>query len=280
MPLRRYFKILELPETANQSEIRKQYRKLAMRLHPDKNPSPQAKDQFLLVSEAYEILIGRKAPPTLGRVHISKSKEKTHEERIREARIRHEDQLKKERLENELYFRNLFIGRKWKILKVASVLGCFISLLIILDLFLPSHYEEDKIEFYARNIQMGNEKLDHSLVRTEKGSYFWISGIDYTLYNEYPSIYIEKTRIFHQPIQLISIQKIKYAYFPVKYTFYSVAFIVILFMLIPMLIRVVRQKKVWYTVLYHLALYVSSGLILIFLFSNDHWAHLLTFGLL
>lgn len=280
MPLKKYFKILGLPENADQTEIRKQYRKLAMRLHPDKNPSPLAKEQFLLVSDAYEILIGRKSPPSNGHVHISKSKEKTQEERIREAKIRHDEQLKKERLENERYYRSLFTGRKWKIIKVASIIGCLISLLLIVDLFLPRHFEKDKVEFYARNIHFGNEQIEHSLVKTEKGTYFWIGGIDHTLYSEYPSVYVERTWIFHQPIHLISIQKIKYIYFPIKYTFFSILFIVIILMLVPIFIRFFRQKKVWYTVVYHLALYISTGLILFFLFSNDHWAHLLTLGIL
>lgn len=280
MSLKKYFNILGLPETADQIQIRKQYRKLAMRLHPDKNPSPLAKEQFLELTDAYEILIGKKAPPTSGRVHISKSKEKTQEERIREAKLRHEEQLKKERLENEIYYRNLFKGRKWKIIKIASIVGCVLSLLLITDLFLPRHYEKDKVEYYARNIQIGNERIDHSVVRTEKGSDFWISGIDYTLYSEHPSIYVERTWIFHQPIQLISIQKIKYAYFPVKYTFYSIVFVVILLMLIPLFIRLYKRKKVWYTVMYHLALYASTILIVAFLIANDHWAHLLTLGLL
>jgi len=161
MSLKKYFNILGLPETADQIQIRKQFRKLAMRLHPDKNPSPRAKELFLELTDAYEILIGKKAPPTSGRVHISKSKEKTHEERIREAKLRYDEQLKKERLENEIYYRNLFKGRKWKIIRMTSIIGCILSLLLITDLFLPRHSKKDKFEFYAINIQVGNKSIDY-----------------------------------------------------------------------------------------------------------------------
>jgi hypothetical protein len=52
-----YYKILGLPPHPSVDEIKKAYRKLAYRYHPDINPSPDAKDQFILITEAYEFLI-------------------------------------------------------------------------------------------------------------------------------------------------------------------------------------------------------------------------------
>ena len=55
--MKKYFQILGLPETASQDEIKKKYRKLAMRIHPDRNPSPKAKEEFLQLTDAYEIFV-------------------------------------------------------------------------------------------------------------------------------------------------------------------------------------------------------------------------------
>ncbi len=52
-----YFKILEIPEDASEMEIKRAYRQKAKQFHPSLNKSSDAIDQFILVNEAYEILI-------------------------------------------------------------------------------------------------------------------------------------------------------------------------------------------------------------------------------
>jgi len=52
-----YYKILGLPKTANEKEVKAAYRKLARQFHPDVNPGDKsAEDKFKDVGEAYEVL--------------------------------------------------------------------------------------------------------------------------------------------------------------------------------------------------------------------------------
>ena len=52
-----YYKILGLQKTANQQEIKKAYRKLAVKYHPDKNKGDkQAQQKFKQISQAYSVL--------------------------------------------------------------------------------------------------------------------------------------------------------------------------------------------------------------------------------
>lgn len=52
-----YYKILEVDRNASPDEIKKSYRKLALKFHPDKNPdNKEAEEKFKDISEAYEIL--------------------------------------------------------------------------------------------------------------------------------------------------------------------------------------------------------------------------------
>jgi len=50
------YDLLGVAPTASSSEIKKSYRKKAMKYHPDKNPSPEASEKFKLMSAAYEVL--------------------------------------------------------------------------------------------------------------------------------------------------------------------------------------------------------------------------------
>ncbi len=57
MEYRDYYKILNVDKKATEAEIKKAYRKLAVKYHPDKNPdNKEAEEKFKEVSEAYEVL--------------------------------------------------------------------------------------------------------------------------------------------------------------------------------------------------------------------------------
>jgi len=53
-----YYKILDVLRTATEEEIKKAYRKLALKWHPDRNPSnkKESEEKFKEVAEAYEVL--------------------------------------------------------------------------------------------------------------------------------------------------------------------------------------------------------------------------------
>jgi molecular chaperone DnaJ len=57
MTKRDYYKVLDLTRSASETDIKKSYRRLAMKFHPDRNPGDhEAEDKFKEAKEAYEVL--------------------------------------------------------------------------------------------------------------------------------------------------------------------------------------------------------------------------------
>jgi molecular chaperone DnaJ len=57
MSKRDYYKVLDVPRSATEAEIKKAYRRLAMKYHPDRNPTDQeAEERFKEAKEACEVL--------------------------------------------------------------------------------------------------------------------------------------------------------------------------------------------------------------------------------
>jgi hypothetical protein len=57
MEYKNYYDLLGIPENSDEGTIKQAYRSLALKLHPDVNPSPNSHEEFIRIGEAYEILL-------------------------------------------------------------------------------------------------------------------------------------------------------------------------------------------------------------------------------
>ena len=51
-----FYEILDVPNTASENEIKKAFRTLSLKFHPDRNKAPDAQSTFQTINEAYETL--------------------------------------------------------------------------------------------------------------------------------------------------------------------------------------------------------------------------------
>jgi hypothetical protein len=62
--------ILGVQEGASAAEVKRAYHKQALQWHPDKNPSPMAKEKFLKINDAYQRLSKLDSPPLFGDIVV------------------------------------------------------------------------------------------------------------------------------------------------------------------------------------------------------------------
>ncbi|MES2799458.1 MAG: DnaJ domain-containing protein [Bacteroidota bacterium] len=275
MEIDKFYKILGLDEDASEEEIRRRYRSLAKKLHPDHNTSHNAQEQFILINEAYEgIIFLRKQEKEY---RPTKRKEKSKEERLKDARKRYYDQIRKEEIENQRFFDLLTSGKRWRFIKIVAVIGCLLTAINLVDYFLPYRYEKDKVISYVLN---SKSEAKQPTILTQNGHKIYLKYIRYTLYSSYPSVFIERTRILNEKVNVVSIQKIKHERFEVGFGFYFFRpFFLFIFML-PSVAVFYRKKTILFTLLWYLSYYLTSTVIVLYLLGGNHLLHILSLGYL
>lgn len=281
MDIDKYYKILGLDEDASENEIRRKYRQLAKKLHPDHNTSHNAQEQFILVNEAYVGILEYRKNEKEYRPTIRK--EQSKEERLKNARERYYEQLRKEEIENERFFNVLTSGKRWFFVKTVAVVGLVLSLISIADYFLPSHYEKDKVVMYklaGNQLKSGNNDGLQAAIMTENGYKIYLKDLRYSLYGQHQDILIEKSWLLHDVVNVFSNQKVRFERFEVGFGLYFFRPLFIILMLLPSILLFYRQRKIYFTIVWYLSFYVSSVVIVAHGVLGGHIWHLVTLGLM
>jgi hypothetical protein len=128
MTLKDYYEILGIPSSSSIDEIKKAYRKKARLYHPDINPSPDAKDHFIAITEAYEFLITNH-----DRI---KSDEQVYQEAMEDWRKYRQDRSRKRATvyarSSYTTFKNTKFYRTTRILDGTTIVFSFVVSIIVL----------------------------------------------------------------------------------------------------------------------------------------------------
>ncbi|CAG8534500.1 6536_t:CDS:2 [Funneliformis caledonium] len=119
LPQYDYYKALEITPTASSEEIKKAYRKLALKCHPDKHKHDKASindinNQFILISEAYTVLVDERSRERYDYIRCM-GKTPEHEEEVNPLHEIFREIMSKKELINELYesFTNFAVSMCW-----------------------------------------------------------------------------------------------------------------------------------------------------------------------
>lgn len=202
-----YYEILGVSKHADASEIKRAYRKLAVRFHPDKNPDPLAADTFREITEAYEILgdVASRSNYDNGNTNTGFYEAETAQHRPhRDPAYRRPNRphvkVKSER-ERTLETMASLLPITHKIVLV-SLFACA---LLFGDIILPVDISNETIvDTYVVKKHGRNSSMPSLMLRTDRGNVIEVSYIYEPFFKDGLLISVERTRILSVTTRVVA----------------------------------------------------------------------------
>lgn len=297
---KRHFDILNISPTKDRSEIKKAYRKLALKYHPDRNPSSVAAEKFIQITEAYEaILNGLDNTPNYSSTSQTNSQSKQYntkdfnrsafqplseeeilKERLRQAKIRHEYLKQREEALVNNYYEKINSGWRKKVYLTVTILATLTSLLFTLDKFVfPKHLEKDLVVENDPNQVFAGVIHDQVVNIITKNDYsLYIPQYEATVIYHRPKIYLEKTYFFKDIKAILYWDYNKWNQVRIDFSEINTYPVFPLLLLLPLLTLFFNKNTTLYFILHFISMYAIGSLLLIMLLFNHRWLSLFSLG--
>jgi hypothetical protein len=268
-----YLRLFGLNENATEEDIKKAYRKLAKKYHPDLNSDPKAQQIFIDLHEAYERLLN--ADVFSG--GSNKRAEQSFETRRAHAKVRYDEQQEIERKNQIYYFEKLIRSQSWVYFKYFAFFSALFSLVVFIDFFLPTKDIQDRVLAYSAPY---NGLVDGEVIafQTSQGKEVFVKDCIISDVIKNPYIILEVSPILHQPKRVwrrdVSFNKA----FEVDFSLWSAFPFFCIFFLIPLCTYFYKQKNLLFILLYYLSCYGVSVVLGYILVTEGRFLHLISLG--
>ena len=272
------YKLFGLKPGASEEEIRKRYRILVKKYHPDVNKRSDAQQKFIALQEAYETLLNGTGMEVDQPVDRKSDFETQYTAYRNHAREKYEERKRKEEAELNALYHRLSSGYTIKLHRMIAYTGIAIILVLCLDMLLPTHVEPNIIVAYSTEPYQSMNGDFVCLASTKSGDQLFLNAFSNHFFDTNPFVQLEKTAILHQPIQLLSQSRECTQKVPIHFNFYWAQFVLYPFFIIPFVFLRYRKKDAFFIMGSYFSRFASGILMLYFLMTEDRWLHLLTLG--
>ena len=158
--MNKYYKILGLPNQSDKKLVKRAYRRLAMKYHPDKNDDRKANEKFILINEAYAKIMDESAHQnTWNTYRNEKAKAKEEELKKRMQWAKKYAQYKKDQEERiaEITYNKIQHSALGWIIPLISWVCIGFAFLLFLD-FMVMNTKDLDVDFDRSYVDMATEK--------------------------------------------------------------------------------------------------------------------------
>ena len=158
--MNKYYKILGLPNQSDKKLVKRAYRRLAMKYHPDKNDDRKANEKFILINEAYAKIMDESAHQnTWNTYRNEKAKAKEEELKKRMQWAKKYAQYKKDQEERiaEITYNKIQHSALGWIYPLISWVCIGFAFLLFLD-FMVMNTKDLDVDFDRSYVDMATEK--------------------------------------------------------------------------------------------------------------------------
>lgn len=198
--MRDYYQILGLSTSASADEIKRNFRKLVVQYHPDKNPDPHAADRIREINEAYDVLGDPDRKQQYDNRYTGPSYHAPQPTPHRDPAYRRARPNWAPKEDPQFVIMKQSMPYVHLLLKVVIVFCLF----LFFDYFLPSQQSEEvitkKTQHHARG--RGNSYHSSDVIYTDKGTRFQIDLDNSYSLNEGDQLVVYNSMFMAIPIRI------------------------------------------------------------------------------
>ena len=240
--MNKYYKILGLPNQSDKKLVKRAYRRLAMKYHPDKNDDRKANEKFILINEAYAKIMDESAHQnTWNTYQNKKAKAKEEELKKRMQWAKKYAQYKKDQEERiaEITYNKIQHSALGWIYPLISWVCIGFAFLLFLD-FMVMNTKDLDVDFDRSYVDMATEKDVLLFKDRESEEYIGefavhIDDVKRLEFSKKVKYKCQLTPIFNELVTLTFYHQDENIKIFNHYSVYRAAYIILFFLLTPVI---------------------------------------------